>query len=252
MEIIMTLAKARGRPLARTAVAVATAALLAGACAQAAQAAEAHPDIGGFWELMDDSKHVEPASLTQAAKDAAAAARRKTEDEGQIVGFASRWCHHLGTPFIMGDSAPLDIVEAPRETVILAEVQSAARHIYTDGRPHPDPDAYDPTTNGHSIGHWEGDTLVVDTVGFNDKGNPGIPGGGQRGPQSHLVERYRLLEDGQKLSVTFTWTDPTQFTKPHSYEFVYYRAPPQTYAMEYFCDASEAARGESVVPPPQD
>lgn len=243
------------QPTRRSAAALCGIAALVSALAAAqesrAAAAARHPDLGGFWELMDDSKKVPAAPTTQAARDAQAAARRATE-AGQIVGFASRWCHHLGTPFIMGDSAPLDIVQTPRETVILAEVQSAARHIYTDGRGHPDPETYDPTTNGHSIGRWEGDTLVVDTVGFNDKGNTSIPGGGNRGPQSHLVERYKLIEGGKKLSVTFTWTDPTQFTAPHTYEFVYYRSPPETYALEYFCDASEAARGGSVVPPPQD
>jgi len=238
----------------RSAAALCAGAVLIAALAAAQEsraAAAAHPDLGGFWELMDDSKKVPQAPITQAARDAQTAARRATQ-EGQIVGFASRWCHHLGTPFIMGDSAPLDILQTPRETAILAEVQSAARHIYTDGRGHPDPETYDPTTNGHSVGHWEGDTLVVDTVGFNDKGNTSIPGGGNRGPQSHLVERYKLIEGGKKLSVTFTWTDPTQFTAPHTYEFVYYRSPPETYALEYFCDASEAARGGSVVPPPQD
>jgi hypothetical protein len=223
---------------------------VAAASAPAAQAA--HPDLSGFWEVMDDSKRVTPASLTPEAQAAQAAARAAARP-GQIVGFASRWCHHLGVPFIMGDSAPLDILQTPRETAIMAEVQSAARHIYTDGRGHPDPETYDPTTNGHSIGHWEGDTFVVDTVGFNDKGNTGIPGGGNRGPNSHLVERYRLIEGGKKLSVTFTWTDPTQFTRPHTYEFVYYKSPPETYALEYFCDASDAAaRSGSVVPPPQD
>jgi hypothetical protein len=217
--------------------------------AQGAAPRSAARNLDGFWELRADSKKVPQASLTPQAKAAGRAAAEATQN-GQIVGFASRWCHHLGTPFIMGDSAPLDIVQSPREVAIMAEVQSAARHIYLNGR-HPDPDVFDATTNGHSIGHWEGDVLVVDTVGFNDKGNNFIPGGGQRGPNSHLVERYRLADGGKTLVVTFTWTDPTVFTKPHSYVFTYYRDPPGTYAAEYFCDASQAKRGESVVPPPQ-
>jgi hypothetical protein len=52
-----------------------------------------------------------------------------------------------------------------------------------------------------------------------------IPGGGFKTEKSHLVERYRLLENGNVLSVTFTWTDPTVFATPHTYEFRYNRLP---------------------------
>ena len=70
------------------------------------------------------------------------------------------------------------------------------------------PETFDPVSNGHSVGHWAGDALVVDTVGFSNEGITGIPGGGRRTPDSHLIERYRLLAGGKRLSVTFTWEDP--------------------------------------------
>ena len=70
----------------------------------------------------------------------------------------------------------------------------------------------------------EGDTLVVDTTGFEPtRGITVIPGGGFRTASSHLVERYRLLKNGTVLSVRFTWTDPSVFQTPHSYEFRYQR-----------------------------
>jgi hypothetical protein len=232
--------------------AAAGALLFLSALASAGQAfaAAAPLDLSGFWELRDDSKHVSPAKLTPAYQKKAAEERAKTPPPppGQtILGFASRWCHPLGTPFIMGDSAPIDIIQGAKETAITAEVQSAARHIYTDGRGHPDMAAFDPTTNGHSIGRWEGSTFVVDTVGFNERGNPGIPGGGARGPTSHLVERYEMSPDREQLKITFTWTDSNVFAEPHSYYFVYYKTPPETYAFEYFCDASDPARTAEVV-----
>lgn len=199
-------------------------------------------DLSGFWELRADSKHVTPAELTPAGKTARPA---KFND---LVTVASRWCHPLGTPFVMGDSAPLDLIQGRTELAITAEVQSSARHIYLDGRQHPSADEFDNTTNGHSIGRWEGDVLVVDTMGFNDAGNPGIPGGGVRGPTSHLVERYQLRNNGTELNVQFTWTDPTMFVKPHTYDFTYYKGRQGEYAREYFCDASDKARGESVNP----
>jgi hypothetical protein len=208
------------------------------------------PDLSGFWELRADSKQVSPAALTPEGKRIAAALRPKVE-EGMIMTFASRWCQPLGTPFIMGDSAPLDLVQSKSELAILAEVQSSPRHIYLDGRQHPDPDIFEPTTNGHSIGRWENGALIVDTVGFNDRGNAMVPGGGARGEGSHLLERYQLLDGGQRLQVTFTWTDPKVFVKPHTYKFTYYRAPADAYAMEYFCDASDPERAKTAEEPPQ-
>ena len=67
---------------------------------------------------------------------------------------------------------------------------------------------------------------MVDTAGFHgDRGITAIPGGGYRTETSHLVERYRLLQEGALLSVTFTWTDPTVFRTPHTYEYRYTRMP---------------------------
>ena len=213
-------------------------------------AATGTPDLSGFWELKHDSKNVPPAELMPEGKKLSDAARPKV-DEGMIMTYASRWCHPLGTPFIMGDSAPLDLIQSKKELAITAEVQSSARHIYLDGRTHPDMDAFDPTTNGHSIGKWENGVLVVDTIGFNDRGNPMIPGGGVRGESSHLVERYELIDNGERLKITFTWTDPKIFVKPHTYSFTYYKAAPDTYALEYFCDSSDPERAKTAEEPPQ-
>ncbi|MEP7311245.1 MAG: hypothetical protein ABI859_01570 [Pseudomonadota bacterium] len=223
---------------------------VAPALSNGADAPSVRPDFSGFWELRADSKHVTPALLTPLAKQAMETVRPKVE-KGDILTHASRWCQPLGTPFIMGDSAPLDLVQSKYELAIMAEVQSSARHIYLDGRKHPDPEIFDQTTNGHSVGRFENQALVVDTVGFNDKGNPSVPGGGVRGPGTHLVERFELIEGGKQLRITFTWTDPKYFTKPHSYDFVYYRDPPETYAFEYFCDASDPNRPKTAQEPPQ-
>jgi hypothetical protein len=109
---------------------------------------------------------------------------------------------------------------------------------------------FDNTTVGDSIGHWEGDTLVVDTVGFSDKGITTIPGGGVRTPDSHLVERYSLEDNGAHLLVTFTWTDPKTYTKPHTYAFRYYRAAPGYRPRDYDCDASDKERADFLENPP--
>jgi len=98
-------------------------------------------------------------------------------------------------------------------------------------------------------GHWEGDTLVADTVGFNDRGATRIPGGGVRGPDSHLVERYRLLDGGARLSATFTWNDPKTFQKPHTYEFRYYRIKKINDPRILACDPGDQERARFVLGP---
>jgi hypothetical protein len=208
-------------------------------------ASNSTPDLSGFWELRFDSENVPRAALTPAMAEADADAQAKRDM------YAIRWCNHGGMPFLMGAPSPLDIRQGHIEVAIVSEAVSAARHIYVSGVGHPNMDTYDAQSNGHSIGHWGGDTLVVDTIGFSDKGVTSIPGGGIRTENSHLTERYRLLDGGKRLSVVFTWEDPKVFSKPHTYEFRYYRAPAGTYAREYFCDSSDPERARFLTEPPQ-
>jgi hypothetical protein len=113
----------------------------------------------------------------------------------------------------------VQIVQTPQVTAILYEAApySTFRLIYTDGRPHPK----DLETSfwGHSVGHWEGDTLVVDVVGFNDE--TWVGGGGAVGrtmytsihsDQMHVVERWTRA--GDVLTYEATVNDPVAFTKP--------------------------------------
>ena len=104
------------------------------------------------------------------------------------------------------------------------------RRIFTDGRQHPDdPDL---TIHGHSVGHWEGDTLVVDTVGFTTDtflGNQGM----RHSDKMRIVERFRLAAPDQ-LEVQTTITDPQALTKPLARTAVYGRHRDWTLA-EYVC-----------------
>jgi hypothetical protein len=193
--------------------------------------------ISGFWELSYDSRKVPPADLAPRVTKAVIEAKMK-HDEHEI-----RYCTMLGTPFIMDQSRPIDIRQGTSEVMIAADTFTQSRHLYF--RPaHIDPNIYDPSMNGDSIAHWEGDTLVVDTTDFSeDNGLTQIPGGGFRTAKSHLVERYRLVENGSILSVTFTWDDPTMFRTPHTYEFRYYRLPVQYEPLPMIpCNAYDEAR----------
>ena len=101
-------------------------------------------------------------------------------------------CFPPGMPYIYLQIFPMQIVQTPKEVIEIFEYDHNVRHIYIDGREHPGD--LTPTYNGHSIGHWEGDTLVVDTVGLNGKiwldrlGHP-------ESDQMHIVERIHRVDE---------------------------------------------------------
>lgn len=114
----------------------------------------------------------------------------------------------------------IDIREDEAVVVLRSEYFDEERTVYMDGRGHPDPEQRFAT--GHSIGSWDGDTLVVDTRNFEDHRSPyqtGVPSGGQK----HVVERYRLTEDGTRIDLEFTLYDPEYMAEPmvHSRQLMY-------------------------------
>ena len=220
-------------------------ALFGGRTGAQSQTASGHPDLSGYWELRFDSFNLPRAVLTTAAQAATAARRKRDLD-------AIRGCVNVGLPALMNDRATLDIRQSASVIGMVAKAPSSTRYIYTDGRKHPDAEELEGTTNGHSIGRWNGDALLVDTVGFNDRGITAIPGGGYRTSRSHLVEGYRLSGDGQQLVVTFTWTDPVVFRRAHTYAFRYYKASSISEPRVVNCIANDAERARflSEVPMP--
>src|ERR1043166_1416584 len=210
-----------------------------------AQGGGSHPDLSGYWELRFDSFNVPRAALTAAAQTASEARRKKDLD-------AIRGCVNVGMPALMNDRSTLDIRESASVVGIVAKSPSSTRYIYTDGRKHPEAEELEGTTNGHSIGRWQGDALLVDTIGFNERGITAIPGGGYRTSRSHLVEQYRLSSDGQQLVATFTWTDAGVFRRAHTYSFRYYKVPSISEPRVVNCIANDADRARflSEVPAP--
>src|SRR5262245_31345097 len=175
------------------------AALVAMSMATLAQTGVATPDISGYWELPLDGRHIPPARLAPSVTPA------RVRAEAAKDARAIRWCNWVGMPTTMDVGRPLDIRQGAREIIVLAESPvTPVRHLYLDRTTHISKDIFDPSTSGDSIARWEGDTLIVDTTGFEPThGVTAIPGGGFRSATSHLVERYRLLKNGSVLSVTF-------------------------------------------------
>lgn len=124
-------------------------------------------------------------------------------------------CKPLGVP--RGAMGIMQIVQTPKVTAILYEADPGPyyRVIYTDGRQHPSD--LDTSYMGHSIGHWEGDTLVVDVVGLNDEtwlggGFTGPKYGNMHSDKEHVVEHW--TRKGDQLTYEATVEDPVMFTKP--------------------------------------
>jgi len=163
---------------------------------------------------------------------------------------ALRWCNPVGVPLMMDSGTPIEIRQGPTSIIVLNENSLVPRYMYLN-RKHVSADIYDPSTIGDSVATWDGETLVVDTVGFHPThGVTSIPGGGFRTDKTHLTERYRLLKNGEVLSVVFTWTDPTVFAAPHTYEFRYRRLPPAYEPLnEWPCDPYDETRANFLGDP---
>ena len=112
-------------------------------------------------------------------------------------------------PQIMMQPYPIEFLFNPGLVVVAIETYSQSRHIFTDGRPHPDdPDL---TFQGDSIGHWEGGTLVVDTVGFSPLTELSL--GVAHSDQMRIHEQLRLSAP-DILEIQTTVTDPEALAEP--------------------------------------
>jgi hypothetical protein len=138
-------------------------------------------------------------------------------------------CLPRGVPDTIGEPYPIQIVETPSLVVILYEAGEYFRVIPTDGRPHPKD--LDPTWMGNSVGHWEGDTLVVDVTGVNDKVSVGEY---RHTTAYHVVERFqRTAYDTLKYSATIE--DPNVFAAPWT-EVGTFTLHPEWDIQEYICN----------------
>ena len=138
-------------------------------------------------------------------------------------------CYMPGIPRVVGMPFPLEIVQTPNKIVILYEAFRTFRVIPTDGKKLPGEGI--PSYNGDSVGHWEGDTLVVDVTNFNGK----IWGPGQMKVTSdkyHVVERY--TPTATSIAYEAIIEDPDVLTGPFVYRATMTH-PPDTHIMEYEC-----------------
>jgi hypothetical protein len=142
-------------------------------------------------------------------------------------------CMPRGTPGNMRTADGIEFVVRPEEVWVFVENNAQIRHTYTDGRKHrTGKDAF-PSYTGDSIGHWEGDTLVVDTVHL--RANLSIDRSGiELSDAAHIVERFHL-RDKNTFEIDYTIDDPKYLTKPWIVQRLYRRAPNGGRIFDYAC-----------------
>ena len=150
-------------------------------------------------------------------------------------------CLPAGVPLAALLPAPYKLLQMPEMIVMLYEAETSFRQIYTDGRNHTaDPP---PTWMGYSVGKWEGDALVVDTVGFNDRSWLDAMGH-QHSDAMRITERYHRRDFGH-MEVQITVDDPKTFTRPFTIRFNQALLP-DTDLIESFCSEDEKDVGHLV------
>lgn len=157
--------------------------------------------------------------------------RIRAKNSGRPEADSNTDCLPSGMPRVTENTYPVEIVQTPGRITMLYEGAHNLRRIWLD-RPHPeDPGS---TFMGHSVGHWEGDTLVVDTVGRNDRTQLDAEGS-SHSAGIHIVERYRKIEQGAKLELVTWIDDPVTLEHPFTYRRTYFWRP-DIRPMEYVCE----------------
>jgi hypothetical protein len=174
---------------------------------------EGTPDLSGIWEPTP--KYIRNIAADLRPEDVPFQPWAEALYKERLSGARSREesdanCLPQGVPKIDATPYPYKFIHTPTGIIILYEVFTQWRQIFTDGRPAPkDPN---PTWLGYSVGRWAGNTLVVDTTGFNGKtwldqvGHPSTEA-------LHVTERFTRLNVGQ-MEIRITIDDPRAYTKP--------------------------------------
>jgi hypothetical protein len=134
----------------------------------------------------------------------------RAQERGETYRDAIGQCYPPGMPMLMTRVWPHAFIQLPTAVYVISGFNNSVRTIFLDGREHSDPDLVVPSYNGESVGHWEGDTLVVDTRYFeidNHYIDLGIP----IDDQFVLTERIKLINDGKTMEVEYTLVDPTMW-----------------------------------------
>ena len=204
------------------------------------------PDLSGFWQVsnsavwdLQDHRAQKGMPAGRSVVDgneipyqAWAAARKKENFENRAAADPETKCYLPGIPRLTYMPFPFQIVQTPRDVILLHEYVHAVRTVHVDGSPHP-PDPTD-LWLGDSRGRWEGDTLVVDSIHFNDR-TWFDRAGNFHSDALHVVERLTPT-DPDHLDYSVTIEDQKVFTRPWTMSMILYRHKEKNFQLlEYEC-----------------
>ncbi len=198
--------------------------------------ADGTPDLSGLWLNLEQIDVGDPEPLPWAV------ARRKQQIENHMLDWPELRCLPIG-PILQGEDGDNTIVQGPKTIAIFYDIgHDLPRLVYMDGRPHPKD--LNPSWMGHSVGKWEGDTLVIDTVGFNGRAwasFSGLP----TTERLHVIERFQRIDMGH-LEKEVTIDDPGAYAKPWTIKKAAILAPAGYEMQEYVCNENNRDVEHSV------
>ena len=195
------------------------------------------PDLSGYWtsglraggSIFSENPPMTPEYARIRARNRAGLTSPREQGLDELDPLT--WCYPVGPTRAMV-LRQFQIVQTPEKTLFLTEWDSSNRHIFTDGREHPP--GWPFGWMGHSIGKYEDDTLVVDTVGLN-----GVPwldfSGTPYSDALHIVERYRRTAP-DRLEVNLTFNDPATYTRPWTGSYAFRLQPRREIAEHVVCE----------------
>jgi len=225
--------------------------------APAPRAPDGKPDLTGVWHLQTTRQETSlTPSLTQAQgggsytgnifrdmkpedvpeKPEAAELRAERMKNGTRPN-PSPFCLPMGIPVNNFVVEVVKFIQAPKEIIVIYEVDGSYRQIYTDGRPLPRD--MSPSWLGYSTAHWDDDTLVVETEGFNSRTWLDMIGH-SHSEALHLTERYHRRDYGH-MDVEMTFNDPVMYTRPFTIKFTHALIPDSD-ILEAYCNENEKDR----------
>jgi hypothetical protein len=234
----------------RAAVAAAVLAGYALASSALAQQTSGAQDVSGIWWVTKYSPKIEIIGGGEIPYNDRGKAEYQNNvaglKDGSITDEARRVCVPDGIPRILGNPYPFLIVPAHGHMVMTYELNHVIRIIIMDQKQVSSEELeITPYYSGHSVGHWDGDTLVVETAGYNDSTFLDATGA-PHSDQMTTVERIRKISGGMQLENVVTVTDPEYLAKPFSARFVYDAHPEVRIDASYNC--GETHRDISGVP----
>jgi hypothetical protein len=180
--------------------------------APAPKTPDGKPDLSGVWTVRNGNKYFQDlgADGVEIPMLPSAKALYEQRKENLQKGHPSERCLGHGVTDFDTVATPRKIIQAPQVIAILFEAYNQYRQILMDGRPLPEPSQ--PADHGYSVGRWEGNTLVVETSGFNDQGWLDMNGHPQS-ETTHITERYTRRNVGH-IDLEVTVEDPKAYTRP--------------------------------------